>query len=227
MRRNSALLWRPFGRHFWRNSARHAPTRPSPAPLQCEGFDVVSELPTRSVPNWLALLTGASPAIHGIVGNVAVPPFPYDSVFKQAAAHGVHAGIAASPWMVNPVKRWLPLLDGDGRVSSSADGAYETTANGTTVKLDDARHAAALRGAHLARYGSDGGLSDDATGKYSLFVMHLTNVDSIGHRKGATVDTLPYVEAARHAKDQVETLMRDWVTPHTSHPISPIRRWRR
>ena len=39
--------------------------------------------------------------------------------------------------------------------------------------------------------------------------MHLTNVDSIGHRKGATVDTLPYVEAARHAKDQVETLMRD------------------
>ena len=111
--------------------------------------------------------------------------------------------------MVNPVKRWLPLLDGDGRVSSSADGAYETTANGTTVKLDDARHAAALRGAHLARYGSDGGLSDDATGKYSLFVMHLTNVDSIGHRKGATVDTLPYVEAARHAKDQVETLMRD------------------
>ena len=39
--------------------------------------------------------------------------------------------------------------------------------------------------------------------------MHLTNVDSIGHRKGATTDTLPYVEAARHAKDQVETLMRD------------------
>ena len=156
-------FWAP---QFWRNSVRHAPTRPTPRPLQCEGFDVVSELPTRSVPNWLALLTGASPAIHGIVGNVAVPPFPYDSVFKQAAAHGVHAGIAASPWMVNPVKRWLPLLDGDGRVSSSADGAYETTANGTTVKLDDARHAAALRGAHLARYGSDGGLSDDATGKY-------------------------------------------------------------
>ena len=35
-------------------------------------------------------------------------------------SHDVHAGIAASPWMVNPVKRWLPLLDGDGRAKFDA-----------------------------------------------------------------------------------------------------------
>ena len=121
--------------------------------------------------------------------------------------HGVHAGIAASPWMVNPVKRWLPLLDGDGRVSSSADGAYETTANGTTVKLDDARHAAAL-----AARTSRGTARTAALRRRDGQVLALrdapANVDSIGHRKGATTDTLPYVEPAR-AKDQVEALMRD------------------
>ena len=71
LRRNSALLWRPFGRQFLAQFGVPRSDAPHPRPLQCEGFDVVSELPTRSVPNWLALLTGASPAIHGIVGNVS------------------------------------------------------------------------------------------------------------------------------------------------------------
>ena len=73
-----------------------------------------------ALPNWLASLSGALPASHGTLGNYMMGPWSFDTVFAQASRYGVHAGVTASPWFVNPIKRWLPLLDGDGRVSSSA-----------------------------------------------------------------------------------------------------------
>ena len=152
------------GGNFWRNSVFHAPTRPTPAP------------PVRGLRRRLRAADAlgaqlARPAHRRVAGD------PRHRRQRRRPAVPVRLGVQAGGGARRPRghrresvdgqpgEAVLPLLDGDGRVSS-ADGAYETTANGTTVKLDDARHAAALRGAHLARYGSDDGLSDDATGKY-------------------------------------------------------------
>lgn len=36
----------------------------------------------RSVPNWIALITGAPPEWHGVLGNLLVPETSFDSVFR-------------------------------------------------------------------------------------------------------------------------------------------------
>jgi len=91
-----------------------------------------AELPTNSLPNWLALHTGATPAAHGRLGNRAPPATRLDSIAAVAAAHGVHMGASGAPWFVNPIKDQLPLLEGDGRVSSSDDITHETSASTST-----------------------------------------------------------------------------------------------
>ena len=59
----------------------------------------------------------------------------------------MHMGASGAPWFVNPIKGHLPLLDGDGRVSSSDDATHETSASTSTEALDDARRNARHRGA--------------------------------------------------------------------------------
>ena len=80
--------------------------------------------------------TGATPAAHGLLGNRAPAETPMDSIAAVAAAHGVHMGASGAPWFVNPIKGHLPLLDGDGRVSSSDDATHETSASKSTEALD-------------------------------------------------------------------------------------------
>ena len=41
-------------------------------------------------------------------------------------------GASGAPWFVNPIKAQLPLLEGDGRVSSSDDITHETSASTST-----------------------------------------------------------------------------------------------
>ena len=103
---------------------------------RCDVLRMRAELPTNSLPNWLALHTGATPAAHGLLGNRAPAETPMDSIAAVAAAHGVHMGASGAPWFVNPIKGHLPLLDGDGRVSSSDDATHETSASKSTEALD-------------------------------------------------------------------------------------------
>ena len=170
----------------------------------CTEYALRAELPTTSLPNWLALLTGASPATHGVLGNVAVPSTPLDSVARVAAAHGVHMGITASPFFVNPIKDELPLLDGDGRVSSSADSLYETTESDSTEAYDAARREAALGAAATAR-GSTPDAAQVAPSKYALFVSQFTDIDTQGHAFGVGAQ---YETATRAGVNFVRDLMQ-------------------
>ena len=59
---------------------------------RCDVLRMRAELPTNSLPNWLALHTGATPAAHGRLGNRAPPATRLDSIAAVAAAHGAHMG---------------------------------------------------------------------------------------------------------------------------------------
>lgn len=152
---------------------------------RCDLLRLRPVLPSTSVPNWIAATTGASPRTHGVLGNTAVGPFPFDSVFRQARRYGVHAGISAAPWFVNPVKPHLPPLDGDGRVSSAADGVYETTRRADTRAEDLRRRRTTLEAIQQNRESvAEDKRITSAPSRYALFVSHLSNADSIGHRHG-------------------------------------------
>lgn len=65
---------------------------------RCDTFTLKSVIPSTSLPNWIASVTGTTPSTHGVLGNIPLGSFPFDSVFGEAESHGVHAGISASPW---------------------------------------------------------------------------------------------------------------------------------
>ena len=149
LRRNSALLWRPFGRQFLAQFGVPRSDAPHPRP------------PVRGLRRRLR----AADALGAQLARSAhrrVAGDPRHRRQRRRPAVPVRLGVQAGGGARRPRghrresvdgqpgEAVAPLLDGDGRVSSSADGAYETTANGTTVKLDDARHAAALRRAPRA-----------------------------------------------------------------------------
>ena len=172
---------------------------------RCDAFNLRSTSPATSLPNWIAALTGASPSAHGVLGNVGLSSFPMDSIFARAAEHSLHAGISASPWFVSVAKDDLPLLDGDGRVSSSADGTYETTRAPSTLAQDTRRKAATLRA--VAENVASVSIVDRPTispSRYALFVSHLTNADTVAHRQGAGE---PYEDALRGAAQFALDLM--------------------
>ena len=50
---------------------------------RCERHVLRNVLPSTSLPNWIAALTGASPTTHGVLGNFGVGPFPFDSIYAQ------------------------------------------------------------------------------------------------------------------------------------------------
>ena len=121
--------------------------------------------PSTSLPNWPPFRGAAS--IYGVLGNFALKPWSFDTIFEQARLHGVHAGVSASPWFVNPIKASLPHIDGDGRVSSSAGGAYETTGAATTVELDS-RRLRVTSDAMATNAASTGGRQLTIPAKYGL-----------------------------------------------------------
>eukprot|EP00003_Mantamonas_plastica_P011721 TRINITY_DN2154_c0_g1_i6.p2 TRINITY_DN2154_c0_g1~~TRINITY_DN2154_c0_g1_i6.p2 ORF type:complete len:160 (-),score=53.30 TRINITY_DN2154_c0_g1_i6:7-486(-) len=53
-------------------------------------------IPTMSVPNWMALITGATPEMTGVWGNLLIPETTYDSLFRQARLFNLNRGITSS-----------------------------------------------------------------------------------------------------------------------------------
>ena len=128
------------------------------------------------------------------------------------------------------MKPQLPVFYGDGRVSSSADGEYETTRTGSTAEEDLKRRRAMLRaiGANrcgCARWSGCIPTSDcpprhptaSYASMYNLLVGHLTNPDSVGHRLGTANQNgaeNAYEESVRDVTRFITELMGD-LPPHT------------
>ena len=173
----------------------------------CDRHRLRAVSPSTSLPNWIAALTGMSPTSHGVLGNYAIGAFPFDSIFGPAREYGVHAGVSASPWLANTIKVDLPLLGGDGRTTSSADGNYETTRAAITAEADARRRETTLNAVRAnAASVDDAKRSAEFPSQYALFVTQLTNVDSIGHRAGTI--TPEYEDAIRAIAGFLVELMR-------------------
>jgi len=124
-----------------------------------------ASLPSMSVPNWLTLMTGTRPEFHGLLGNLLAPETLFDSIFHVAARYAVTRGMTGSPWFSQIVRTQLPVLSGDGTLSTGAGGGGSESAD----PADRLRYEV-LKTA----------LAED----YRLFLAHLSDVDLQGHAHG-------------------------------------------
>ena len=90
---------------------------PADASVLCK---VQAEVPSLSTPNWMAILMGIRPEVHGLLGNRGPAEQPYSSIFSVASQLGVTGTLIATPWMVDAVRSALDPFTSDGSLSSSS-----------------------------------------------------------------------------------------------------------
>lgn len=144
-------------------------------------------LPSMSVPNWVTLLVGAPPEVHGTMGNLFIPETGLDSIFRQVRLYSpsraagrmfTEAGVTASPWMADIVRSQLPFLRGDGTVSTTVSSSGDD--EGGAAMLTSADGADHVRGQVAVS-----ALSNLAS-PYHFFLAHFSDVDVQGHAFGVT-----------------------------------------
>ena len=65
------------------------------AALLCK---MTAEVPSLSLPNWIAMLTGLKPEIHGLLGNRGPTEQRYSSLFSVARQLNMPATLVGTPW---------------------------------------------------------------------------------------------------------------------------------
>lgn len=133
--------------------------------------------PSLSLPGWTLLTSGAPPEISGVTTNWYEGPVPVESLFTSAERAGVTTAIAGH-------SAWAQLY---GDVVT--EGWFEAT---------------------------DDGASDEETGRQAieimrrlhpeLLVVHLPDVDNIGHQLGVGLE---YREAAKRADAVIARLLEE------------------
>ena len=78
-----------------------------------------AELPSVSLPNWIGMLTGVRPEIHGLLGNRGPAEQQYSSLLSVAHELNIEATMIGTPWFVDLFRSKLTPLKGDGSVSAS------------------------------------------------------------------------------------------------------------
>ncbi|KAL0224838.1 hypothetical protein RCL1_002750 [Eukaryota sp. TZLM3-RCL] len=131
-------------------------------------------LPSFSVPNWMTLLTGSTPELLGVIGNLMIPDTKFDSVFRVARLSETMNGLTASPWMRDIIASQLKALSGDGTVSTS----FNADSSDSAHEADEER-ARYLQWAVNLR-------GQDPLDSYQLFYAHFSDVDLRGHCCGVT-----------------------------------------
>ncbi|WP_435169164.1 alkaline phosphatase family protein [Falsirhodobacter sp. 1013] len=155
---------------------------------------IEAELPAISRPLYETILTGRSPAQHGIVSNHIRRASEGDSVFSRVRAAGGRTAAAAYHWIselyvstpFDPARDRL-RLDDDGAITDGVfywDDAYP----------DD--HLFADAQALIAR------------GQPHFLLLHPMNVDDAGHKWGGS--SRPYRDAARAQGDLLARYLPGW-----------------
>lgn len=153
------------------------------------------ELPAISRPLYETILTGRTPADHGIASNAIVRRSQGDNLFALVRKAGGKTAAAAYHWVselyvsapFDPVRDRL-LLDGDGDIQSGVfywDDAYPDS------------HLFADAAALIAR------------DKPDFLLLHPMNVDDTGHKHGGT--SIAYRQAARLQSDLIARHVPDWI----------------
>ena len=142
-----------------------------------------AQLPTNSVPNWLATVTGLTPDMIGALGNRNLGTTAYDNIYRMMGRFSEHwadhealaspylSVMAASPWFTGLVKTDLPYLVGDGSTSYVANEDDALDRSEIFQRSTEEQDASRFHVAHKA-------LSDDDEKDYHFLLLHLTDVDS-------------------------------------------------
>ena len=160
-----------------------------------------SEVPSLDVPNWLAILMGVRPEIHGLLGNRGPAEQEYSSLYSVLNELSIDASLIANPWLVDLVRSQLPPLGGDGSVSASH---VEFEALDPSADEHDARRENALQTA----------LRSSAR----LVVAQLSQVDTAAYNFGVSYrDGAPYAQAVADKT----ALLSDVTASQAEHSLGP------
>ena len=123
-----------------------------------------AEVPSLSLPNWLALVSGVPPEVHGLLGNRAPPEPAFSSLVGVARELGIENVLIGSPWFVDLFRSQVTPLAGDGSCSASYE---EFEALGPDAAANDLRREEALLAA--------------VNGTSRLIIAQLSAINSAGH----------------------------------------------
>jgi len=140
-----------------------------------------AEVPSLSVPNWIGLLTGLRPEMHGLLGNRGPAEQHYSSLFSITNALAIPSVLVGTPWMVDLVRSQLPPLASDGSTSASWLKFEALTAEADAY--DEQREDALMRALNTTS---------------RLVMAQLSQINTAGHLNGVSyVSGAPYAIAIR------------------------------
>jgi hypothetical protein len=172
-----------------------------------------AQLPTNSVPNWLATVTGLTPDMIGALGNRNLGTTAYDNIYRMMGRFSEHwadhealaspylSVMAASPWFTGLVKTDLPYLVGDGSTSYVANEDDALDRSEIFQRSTEEQDASRFHVAHKA-------LGDDDEKDYHFLLLHLTDVDSQARR------VTPHPTASRDPAPPTPPLPHSLTPPH-------------
>ena len=153
--------------------------------------------PTQTYPAHTTLLTGASPARHGIVANVPFDPFrslggawyfqhsdiKADTLWKAALRAGLSTGNAYWPVTVGAPVTWSFPQYWNTRGQEDIPRLYEMTTPGLRDEFMEKFHTLPSESG-TDRERADAGLHILATRAPALTLIYLTDLDTISHKEG-------------------------------------------
>ncbi|OUM69235.1 hypothetical protein PIROE2DRAFT_2942 [Piromyces sp. E2] len=134
-------------------------------------YKIECSLPSMSLPNWLSIMTGSPPEIHGLLNNILAPETTYDSIFGRVISeNGTFCGITGSTTFPALVKSQLSPLVGDGGVAPSF-GPLGSSTNAYYADIERMK---------ITRQALTGSI------EFDLFLTHFSDIDIQGHAYGVT-----------------------------------------
>ena len=140
-----------------------------------------AQIPTISVPNWLTLVTGVPPSIHGHTGNDVVEEVGWSSVWSEALRAGVPNGVSGSGWWSQLFRSHFTPLTGDATVSDFVDYGDQLYRRGRSESGRDTAYNANLHRAIQSRSWRHDKM---ALFDYELFMAYYEDVDAESHSFG-------------------------------------------
>ena len=142
-----------------------------------------AQIPTISIPNWLTLLTGTTPTMHGRSGNDVTDAAPFSSLFSTTSQQGRPNGLTASQWWAELFAPSLTPFRGDGAYSDEVDWGEAVYRRGMSSAVRDAFSTSRLMTAIASQHRREG---RDSQFDYELFLAYWEDVDAESHAWGGT-----------------------------------------
>ena len=159
-----------------------------------------AQLPTISVPNWLTLVTGVRPSVHGHTANDVVEEVGWSSVWSESLHSHSPNGVAGHGWWSVMFNSQLTPWTGDGTITdfvNYGDQVYQR--GGSEFAVD----AAYNRNFHRAIQSRSWRHNMSVLFDYEMFVAYYCDVDGESHSFGA------HSPQAQHAIAEKAAYIRD------------------